>query len=339
MKAVKIGTHCGDQADGELTEKFGRWANEKAPLREAFIYRLLDVLGVRSFRARPARITYISEDSEPVVRNAMFLEDDREAMKRFGATREIEEAQFKDAGRDFAPEDAAKLVFAEALIGNFDWCLKFTPDDKYRCDARHSLWNILAFASPQGGAFPVLYDFDIAGMVVGRHRWFADIFYERFEGKSAPAVEVLSQVQRTRSLFPRTALDTTRREFVARKADAFAALRDATLDPEGRRIAEVYMTGFFDAIERDDRFYAPVVVRPDEGIYGDAERTQPACGRENTAPPGTLVGRAVETRGTMIKAPLLDVQWRWAPPVSCDAVHRGPVWIDKTAVGTEYPQR
>src|SRR5262249_44403004 len=63
MKAVKIGTHCGDQADGELTERFGRWANEKAPVREAFIYRLLDVLGVRSFKARPARITYLYEDS------------------------------------------------------------------------------------------------------------------------------------------------------------------------------------------------------------------------------------------------------------------------------------
>src|SRR5262249_39665127 len=67
MKAVKIGTHCGDQADGDLTQRFGRWANEKAPVREALIYRLLDVLGVRSFKARPARITYVSRDSEPLV--------------------------------------------------------------------------------------------------------------------------------------------------------------------------------------------------------------------------------------------------------------------------------
>src|SRR5581483_5935000 len=71
MKAIKIGTHCGEQPDDELTPRFGRWANEKAPLREAFIYRLLDVLHVRSFKARPARITYIFDDGRRIVRNAM----------------------------------------------------------------------------------------------------------------------------------------------------------------------------------------------------------------------------------------------------------------------------
>ena len=31
VKAVKIGTHCGELPDGQLTPKFGRWANVKAP--------------------------------------------------------------------------------------------------------------------------------------------------------------------------------------------------------------------------------------------------------------------------------------------------------------------
>jgi len=339
MKAVKIGTHCGDQADGDLTDRFGRWANEKAPVREAFVYRLLDALGVRSFKARPARVTYVYEDAEPLVRSAMLLEDDREAMKRFGADHEIEPAQFRDAERDFSPEDTAKLAFAEALIGNFDWCLKFFANDAYRCDARRLLWNIMAFAPREGRAFPVLYDFDIAGMVVVRHRWFADIFFDGFEGKSAPAIEVLAQVQHTRSVFSRAVLDATRRAFMDRKAHAFAALRDATLDDEGRRIAEAYMKGFFDAIASDDQFYAPVIVRPGERIYLDAARTQPACPRDPVAPPGTLVGQSVETDGTMVKAPILDVQWKWAAPERCDAIHRKLVWIDRTAIGTDYPPR
>src|SRR5439155_4681246 len=208
MKAVKIGTHCDDQPDDDLTERFGRWANEKAPLREAFIYRLLDVLQVRSFKARPARITYIFETGRRLERNAMLLEDDREAMKRLGGDREIEPQEFRDAERDFSPEDTAKVAFAEALVGNFDWCLKFTANDRYRCDARRLLWNILAFASPGGRAFPVPYDFDIAGMVVGRHRWFSRTFYDGFlASKSPPAIEVVSQVQHTRALFRRSVLD------------------------------------------------------------------------------------------------------------------------------------
>ena len=339
MKALKIGTHCGDDPGGTLTEKYGRWANEKASWREAFVYRLLEALDVRSFRARPARITYVSEDAAPLVRGAMLLEDDRDAMKRFGASREIEPPEFRDAERDFSAQDTAKLAFAEALIGNFDWCLKFTANDSYRCDARRPLWNILAFAPHDGRAFPVLYDFDIAGIVVGRHKWFADILYDGFDGKSPPAIEVLGQVQHTRSLFPRSMLDATRRSFVARKADAFAALRDAAIDADGRRIAEAYLTGFFSAIEDDDAFYLPVIVRGDERLYLDPDRTKPACERDIAAPPGTVVGRTVETSGPLIKAPLLDVQWRWAPPARCDAVHRQAVWLDKAAVSTDYPAR
>src|SRR2546428_3165934 len=58
MKAVKIGTHCGELPGEELSAKFGRLANEKAPFREALVYRLLDAVHVPSFKARPARITY-----------------------------------------------------------------------------------------------------------------------------------------------------------------------------------------------------------------------------------------------------------------------------------------
>src|SRR5256885_10994284 len=98
--AVKIGTHCGEAPDGQLTPKYGRWANEKGALREAFVYRLLDTLGVPSLRARPARITYIDGD-QTSERDAFFLEDDRDAMKRLGARREIEPARFRDAEHEF----------------------------------------------------------------------------------------------------------------------------------------------------------------------------------------------------------------------------------------------
>ncbi len=339
IKAVKIGTHCGERPDGDLTERFGRWANEKEPLREAFVYRLLNTLQVRSFKARPARITYIDESERPLVRNAMLLEDDREAMARLGGTREIDPADFKSADRQFAPEDTAKLAFAEAMLGNFDWCLKFTADDTYRCDARRPLWNIVAFAADNGPAIPLLYDFDVAGIIVGRHTWFSNLFYGGFlESGSAPAVEVLSQVQHTRALFPRALLDSTRRHFVERKAEGFRALEQSEIDAGGRSIASTYLNAFYRDIESDDAFYAPVVVRGTT-IYRDADKTTPACGEHSTAPPGTLVGRTLETAGDMIKVPVLDVQWRWAPPIKCDAVHRGPVWLDRSAVGTDYPPR
>src|SRR5439155_24628743 len=100
------------------------------------------------------------------------LEDDREAMRRLGASREIEPAAFRSAQDDLAPADAAKLAFAEAMIGNFDWCLKFAPQDTYRCDARKILWNVAAFGRDAGPAVAVIFDFDLAGMVALGHPWF-----------------------------------------------------------------------------------------------------------------------------------------------------------------------
>src|SRR5215831_4014767 len=44
--ALRIGTHCGELPDDELTAKYGRLANEESPWREGVTYRILDALGV-----------------------------------------------------------------------------------------------------------------------------------------------------------------------------------------------------------------------------------------------------------------------------------------------------
>src|SRR5262245_10331399 len=62
-RSVKIGTHCGESATDKLTPRFGRLPNGRSPYREAFVYRLLDVLGVPTLKARPARITYFYADA------------------------------------------------------------------------------------------------------------------------------------------------------------------------------------------------------------------------------------------------------------------------------------
>jgi hypothetical protein len=272
--------------------------------------------------------------------NGFFLEDDRESLARLGASRELPPEQFHDAARDFAPADTAALAFGEALIGNFDWCLKFTPDDTYRCDARHPLWNVRAYAKADGRLTPVIGDFDIAGMATGRHAWFPNVFYSGFSAsKSSAEIEVASQVQHTRSLFPRALLDATRRRFLGHKAAALQALASADLDPAGKEIAEAYITSFFAAIGTDPAFYAPVVTRTGTTVYSDSAGTQPACGRSSDTPVGTPVSAPLKSDGRLVQVALLDALWRWAPPNRCGAVHSGPVWIEKSAIGTDYPAR
>jgi hypothetical protein len=349
---VKIGTHCGDGPNDVLSARWGRLQNENSPIREALVYRLLEALRVPALKARPVRISYV--DVEPMttkraavsvaarpttlVRNAMFLEDDHQAESRLGSSGRYTEHTFGSADARFTPADSARLAFAEALIGNFDWCLRFFPNDTYRCDGRHALWNVLAFKRPDGSAVPVLYDFDLAGMVTGHHRWFPYVFNAAFApGASEAELEVLAQLQRTRTLFTRAQLDAARAEFVRHKQEAYTVLADAQLDDAGRGQATAYLDAFYAVIESDERFYLPVVVADNTRIYLDARQTRPACANA-VAPRGTPVGAPMETRGSMWKVLILDALWEWALPRECEAVQstRG-VWVPASSISSRYP--
>jgi hypothetical protein len=328
--------------------KYGRLANELSPLREAFVYRLLDVAGVATLKARPARVTYVYTDAKegqtppqdrPLVRNAVLLEDDDAAAARLGAHGDISEDEFTNARAQFTPADTVRLIFAEALIGNFDWCLKMTPDDKFRCDARHPLWNITAAKTENGRSRPIVHDFDVSGMVAGRHPWFNDVFNEAFvESRSQAEVEVVAQLQRTRALFPRSVLDEGRAAFMARKADAYRALDSSTLDSDGRDHARRYMDAFFGAIGSDEAFYRPVVVS--EGVMPLASPGGSAfCAAAGPIPVGTPVGAPLQKNGDMIQVRLLDAFWHWTTPVKCSDVRRNPVWIKADAVSANFPKQ
>lgn len=338
MTTVKIGTHCADRRDDDLTRRYGRWANEKAAHREALVYRLLDVLEVTSLKARPARITYLDgqKSDGPLVRDAMLLEDDKEAIKRLGGARQIPPLEFGSARGTFSDADTAKLALAEALIGNFDWCLRFYLGDTYRCDARHALWNVLAVGRADGGVIPLIHDFDLSGMVVGRHPWFHRVYNDSFAASPAE-IEVLGQVQRTRSLFTRPVLDGARASFVARKRAAYQALEQASLDDGWQSTIASYLDAFFAAIETDQAFYRPVVVDPRARAYIDAAATQPVCG-QGSVPQGTPVSAPVATRGEMSRVIVLDALWHWASKKECVAVRNGPVWIATNTIDTDYPK-
>jgi hypothetical protein len=338
IEEVKIGTHCGDTPGEALTQKFGRLANEMSPLREALAYRMLAAVGVPTLRARSAHITYVDPTGPPVTRAAMILEGDGEARKRLGGTSEVPLEAFGDVRTRHAVADAARIAFGEALIGNFDWCLKFSPDDAYRCDERKPLWNVVAYERANGGTTLVVKDLDIAGVVVGRHPWFNTVFNPAFLPSKSPAeIEVVSQVQRTRSLFTREQLDGTRRALTTGKVAMMAAIASADVDPHGRDIARAYATAFFNAITEDAAFYRPVVVKPNVRMYMDDARKAEACGAGDAMTIGTPVNE-VKRSGLMSQVIVLDVYWRWAPPRQCRNVQAGPVWIESGAISANYPK-
>ena len=339
--SLKIGTHCGEEPDDTLSKKYGRLTNEKSPLREALAYKLLEALDVPALRTRPARITYVdssgSAAAAPLVRNAILVEDDADAMKRVGGTTELSMETFGDVRKRSASRDAARIAFGEALIANFDWCLKFSADDVYRCNEQKPLWNLLAFDRGGGQAALLMKDLDLAGIVVGTHPWFSSIFNPAFvPSKSESDVEVISQVQRTRSLYSRADLDALRRDFAGRKAAVYAALDKADVDSRGREIARAHVDAFFAAIA-DEAFYRPVVASKDVQLYVDAAGTKEACGPKDIVAVGTPVN-VLQQSGSMSQVVVLDALWRWGPKNQCAAVEKGAVWIRSDAISSNYPQ-
>lgn len=367
-RSIRIGTHCDDQPDDRLTFQFGRLANEKSPLREGLVYRLLDAAGVATLRTRPARITYVygpqqandgraaasaqAPASRRLVRNALLVEDEADAMARLDADGELLPkggerepgdkrvlGRFETADRQFSAADSARVAFAEAMIGNFDWAVKFHAGDTYRNDAKDGLWNVLALVRRGREAFPLVYDFDLAGIVAGRHVWFRNVFPARFATAESPAaVEVLAQVQRTRSLFARGVLDAARREFLARKDRILAEVESGPVDEGGRENARSYLAAFFDEIASDDRFYSPVVARSGAVPFADASGSRPACKPGDGVPVGSPANRVGDGSGRLARVEVLDIFWHW-DSARCDAIRRGPVWLGADAIEKDYPPR
>src|SRR5918993_3199842 len=337
---LKIGSHCGEAADDELSPKYGRLANEKSPHREALVYDLLRAVDAPVLRTRAARITYIDPSQPaPLERNALLLEDDDDAMERLGGTAEIPLESFGSVATRGAAEAAARIAFAQAMIGNFDWCLKFSPDDIYRCNEPKPLWNIMAFDHGGGKTSLMMKDFDIAGMVVGRHKWFDRVWNAAFvPSKSETEIEVLSQVQRTRSLFPRDRLDAERKHFLERKGAVYGTVDAAIVDDKGRAIARAYLDAFYGAIADDEQYYRPIVVGTDVQVFLDPEGAQEACGPKDVMRPGTPVNEITRV-GAMSQVIILDAMWRWASRNECHAVQDGSVWIRSDAIVKNFPAR
>ena len=148
---------------------------------------------------------------------------------------------------------------------------------------------------------------------------------------------MIAQLQRARTLFARKDLEEARAAFVARKPQAFQALAAAQLDREGEAVAKRYLDSFYAEIESDENFYRPVVRAPKTQAYAAADG-KPACGTHSTVPVGTPVSSPLQRTGERVQVTLLDALWHWTGAAGCEAVRRGPVWIDASAIGANFPE-
>ena len=151
QKALKLVTHC--QGDKEY---------EQYPLREYLVYRALNVLTPRSFRARLAHPTYIQTDRDAakagggaaagktmLTRWGVFIEDDNDVARRAEArVMDVPRVVFKELD----PDQTSLMMVFEYMIANTDYSI-------------FALHNVKLLRTQDKHTYPVPYDFDLAGLV------------------------------------------------------------------------------------------------------------------------------------------------------------------------------
>ena len=195
LKTIAIGTHCGGKP-GSST-RFHRVWGGLSPHREALIYKVQEYLSIPGYQVLPTSFSYADSKSgkgpvEPqpsgfAVNQPMpgfFLEDIKTFVKQAdGKEIRAADASLQDSDKLYiftnvadAPKDAQaagstiapidpktilRIILFQALVGNYDWKLRISPDDRSNSGG---LWNIkVVEADGKWIVFP--YDYDLAGWV------------------------------------------------------------------------------------------------------------------------------------------------------------------------------
>jgi hypothetical protein len=219
QKTLKLVTHCRENK-----------AYEQYVMREYLVYRILNLLTPRSFRARLAKATYLDSVSGKLLttRYGMFLEDDDDVARRMdGRIAELFNASFKEVD---AESQTLMFVF-EYMIGSTDLSII-------------KLHNVRLVQDRARVLYPVPYDFDLSGLVdtsyalVDKRLGISSVRDRLYRGPCRTQAELEPVLQKMRA---------TRQEVLA----LYDSLPD--LDPAYGRNAKKYLEEFYTLIGRPDQ--------------------------------------------------------------------------------------
>jgi hypothetical protein len=141
---LKLITHCDENP-----------AFDQYVLLEYLAYRLYNVMTPRSFRVRPARATYVDSKTGKTLstHNAVFIEDERDLARRMeGREVALPRLEFKD----FDQDALTLMAVFQYMIGNTDYSI-------------YALHNVHQVQTPAKAFYPIIWDFDITGLVDPRY--------------------------------------------------------------------------------------------------------------------------------------------------------------------------
>jgi hypothetical protein len=217
---LKLVTHCDENPT------FDQYV-----LLEYLAYRLYNVMTPRSFRARLAKATYVDSRNGKTLstHNAVFIEDEDDLARRMdGRAVALPRMQFKDLDQDAL----TLMAVFQYMIGNTDYSI-------------YALHNVHQVQTPAKVFYPIIWDFDITGLVDPRY--------------AVPNQQLRSEIASVRNRLYRGPCRTmeefepTLDAFRAKQAEMQAAVASIPgLDSDHRRKATEYLEEFFTTLGRKD---------------------------------------------------------------------------------------
>jgi hypothetical protein len=248
---LKIGTHCRTEA---TPSELGRVVGDRGPVREAFAYAALAVLGVPTHKVRLAAVTYVDTTNVPrrELHSAFLLEDDDTLVERYGAAQLFEDDDEVEVRVDrIGSGHLARHMLGEDLVGNWDWFID-------RGVMGFSLHNVqLARRTSDRGVLDIVvaHDLDLSSVVTARFdaasvdRLFVPGYHE---ADGAALRQAVRNVQATRvrdASFTDSGLEGVAAGF-RRRRDALAGLVERwPFDAESRALARAHVDAFYRALE------------------------------------------------------------------------------------------
>ena len=200
--------------------------------REYLTYRIFNLMTPRSFRARPAVVTYVDSTNGKRVaaRPGIFIEDDGDLARRMGG-RVVD--ILRSQARDLDPDAATTMAILQYMIGNTDYSI-------------YALHNMKLVQTPALGRLliPVPYDFDMTGLVnphyagVDKRLGIASVRDRLYRGPC----------RTMEALDPLLAVFRARQPDVLALVDALPDLRAGS-----RREVKEFLGDFYSTIARPDR--------------------------------------------------------------------------------------
>jgi len=249
-KTMDLNTHCGDPAQGGSMAPFMKAFNFNH--REALVYRMAEVLGIPTFKARPLFVKYSKTkisavDQSPNSFRAFFLEDagnftkrlngkeikgTDDSMKPYTLAVSPEKATmfaFTDvkSSSQVDPEDAVRIALFQTMIGNSDWFIKMTPSSQRGSNDPTNLWNTKIVELPSGHWVLFPQDFNFANINLGFPAVPTNFGKEILDSVDSATMVRLKQ------------------NFKDKKEDVYKLLKTLQADPEGPALMQKTLDSFY----------------------------------------------------------------------------------------------